>query len=222
MAGRLFSCRSVEASIPPTAAQGTKKGPCEAPADRVERSNRPSGWSHATHAHSATSGPSLLAGEKLRTIGSTQCGVSFFKNKTPTTNYSSGRLGGNLAGLMDYCNPGHKTKPGQDIQRRCYERAPGRGSHTVCGLLGAPGRGKPIRCAVGSPRAPGQGNHKVSLVVQCAGSGALRPPPPFTAPLVPRCALTSGATPRDELNRLPRLGRPKNACGRERDKRDIV
>jgi hypothetical protein len=31
--------------------------------------------------------------------------------------------------------------------------------------------------------------------------GACGPPPPFVAPLVPRCALTSGATPRDELGR---------------------
>jgi hypothetical protein len=29
--------------------------------------------------------------------------------------------------------------------------------------------------------------------------GACGPPPPFAAPLVPRCALTSGATPRDVL-----------------------
>jgi hypothetical protein len=29
--------------------------------------------------------------------------------------------------------------------------------------------------------------------------GACGPPPPFVAPLVPRCALTSGATPRDVL-----------------------
>jgi hypothetical protein len=36
--------------------------------------------------------------------------------------------------------------------------------------------------------------------------GACGPPPPFTAPLVPRCALTSGATPRDELSRRLRLG----------------
>jgi hypothetical protein len=31
--------------------------------------------------------------------------------------------------------------------------------------------------------------------------GACGPPPPFVAPLVPRCALTSGATPRDVLGR---------------------
>jgi hypothetical protein len=31
--------------------------------------------------------------------------------------------------------------------------------------------------------------------------GACGPPPPFAAPLVPRCALTSGATPRDALSR---------------------
>jgi hypothetical protein len=29
--------------------------------------------------------------------------------------------------------------------------------------------------------------------------GACGPPPPFVAPLVPRCALTTGATPRDVL-----------------------
>jgi hypothetical protein len=39
--------------------------------------------------------------------------------------------------------------------------------------------------------------------------GACGPPPPFTAPLVPRCALTSGATPRDVLGRRLRLGRHK-------------
>jgi hypothetical protein len=32
--------------------------------------------------------------------------------------------------------------------------------------------------------------------------GACGPPPPFVAPLVPRCALTSGATPRDVLPAL--------------------
>jgi hypothetical protein len=39
--------------------------------------------------------------------------------------------------------------------------------------------------------------------------GACGPPPPFVAPLVPRCALTSGATPRDVLSRRLRPGRPK-------------
>jgi hypothetical protein len=39
--------------------------------------------------------------------------------------------------------------------------------------------------------------------------GACGPPPPFVAPLVPRCALTSGATPRDVLGRRLRLGRRK-------------
>jgi hypothetical protein len=43
--------------------------------------------------------------------------------------------------------------------------------------------------------------------------GACGPPPPFVAPLVPRCALTPGATPRDVLGRRIRLGRPKK--GRE-------
>jgi hypothetical protein len=32
--------------------------------------------------------------------------------------------------------------------------------------------------------------------------GACGPPPPFAASLVPRCALTSGATPRDVLAAL--------------------
>jgi hypothetical protein len=48
---------------------------------------------------------------------------------------------------------------------------------------------------------------------QCANEsrvgGACGPPPPFVAPLVPRCALTSGATPRDVLCRRLRLGGPK-------------
>jgi hypothetical protein len=34
-------------------------------------------------------------------------------------------------------------------------------------------------------------------IVRCGG--ACGPPPPFVAALVPRCALTSGATPRDVL-----------------------
>ena len=33
------------------------------------------------------------------------------------------------------------------------------------------------------------------------GRGACGPPPPFVAPLVPRCALAPGATPRDVLSR---------------------
>jgi hypothetical protein len=33
-------------------------------------------------------------------------------------------------------------------------------------------------------------------LLRSSGSGALRPPPPFAAPLVPRCALTPGASPR--------------------------
>jgi hypothetical protein len=41
--------------------------------------------------------------------------------------------------------------------------------------------------------------------------GACGPPPPFVAPLVPRCALTSGATPRDVLSRRLRLGPPPSA-----------
>jgi hypothetical protein len=44
--------------------------------------------------------------------------------------------------------------------------------------------------------------------------GACGPPPPFAAPLVPRCALSSGATPRDELNRRLRLGWTKAQRGR--------
>jgi hypothetical protein len=46
--------------------------------------------------------------------------------------------------------------------------------------------------------------------------GACGPPPPFVAPLVPRCALTTGATPRDVLSRRLRLGRPQNSAGRKR------
>jgi hypothetical protein len=38
--------------------------------------------------------------------------------------------------------------------------------------------------------------------------GACGPPPPFVAPLVPRCALTSGATPRDVLTALLTWLRP--------------
>jgi hypothetical protein len=44
--------------------------------------------------------------------------------------------------------------------------------------------------------------------------GACGPPPPFVAPLVPRCALTSGATPRDVLDRRLRLAKPKALSGR--------
>jgi hypothetical protein len=44
--------------------------------------------------------------------------------------------------------------------------------------------------------------------------GACGPPPPFAAPLVPRCALSSGATPRDELNRILRHGWTKAQRGR--------
>src|SRR5260370_25968174 len=38
-----------------------------------------------------------------------------------------------------------------------------------------------------------------------SGSGALRPPPPVVAPLVPRCALLPAATPRDVLSALGTL-----------------
>src|SRR5258707_15516525 len=38
------------------------------------------------------------------------------------------------------------------------------------------------------------------LIVDASGSGALRPPPPVVAALVPRCALLPAATPRDELS----------------------
>ena len=68
-------------------------------------------------------------------------------------------------------------------------------AHLLARLNVSSGSGKPDTVLSSSERAH--------------GSGALRPPPPFTAPLVPRCALTSGATPRDELSRRLRLGRPK-------------
>jgi hypothetical protein len=47
---------------------------------------------------------------------------------------------------------------------------------------------------VGSHNESRVGSHNESRV-----GGACGPPPPFVAPLVPRCALTSGATPRDVL-----------------------
>jgi molybdopterin converting factor small subunit len=40
--------------------------------------------------------------------------------------------------------------------------------------------------------------------------GACGPPPPFAAPLVPRCALSSGATPRDVL-RAPNAVKPSSS-----------
>jgi hypothetical protein len=54
--------------------------------------------------------------------------------------------------------------------------------------------------------------------------GACGPPPPFVAPLVPRCALTSGATPRDVLGRRLRLDRPetRQAPNARRSSRDFV
>ena len=59
----------------------------------------------------------------------------------------------------------------------------------TCARSGAPYGSLVVTCArSGAPYG--------SLVVTCAGSGALRPPPPFAASLVPRCALSSGATPR--------------------------
>jgi hypothetical protein len=58
-------------------ARGTKKGPREAPADRVERSNCPSGGSLATWTYGATSGPALWAGEGRCTTVVIQCGGSF-------------------------------------------------------------------------------------------------------------------------------------------------
>src|SRR2546428_13882592 len=71
---------------------GNKKGPREAPADRVERSTCPSGWSLATGKHGATSDPALLAGDERREGGSFQVAVSF-QSKTPTTKHiRPGRL----------------------------------------------------------------------------------------------------------------------------------
>src|SRR5262249_42162790 len=62
-------------------ARGIKKGPREAPADRVERSNRPSGRSRATR---ATSGPALLAGDNVDARVSAQCGgLLSLTNKRP-------------------------------------------------------------------------------------------------------------------------------------------
>src|ERR1700680_5068938 len=58
-------------------AQGTKKGPREAPADRVERSRCPSEGSHATWINGATSGPALWAGEGRNAAVGVQCGDSF-------------------------------------------------------------------------------------------------------------------------------------------------
>jgi hypothetical protein len=43
--------------------------------------------------------------------------------------------------------------------------------------------------------------------------GACGPPPPFVAPLVPRCALTSGATPPRRAGRRLRLGRSRTWLG---------
>src|SRR5712692_2289742 len=49
------------------------------------------------------------------------------------------------------------------------------------------------------------------------GSGALRPPPPVVAPLVPRCALLPAATPRMMgLRQLCTFEIP-NRCARRRD-----
>src|ERR1043166_4614711 len=56
-------------------------------------------------------------------------------------------------------------------------------------------------------RFAGMNESRVGGAIRFAGTnvvrigGACGPPPPFAAPLVPRCALSSGATPRDELGR---------------------
>src|SRR5437764_15388707 len=48
----------------------------------------------------------------------------------------------------------------------------------------------------------------------CAGAGALRPPGPFVAPLVPRCALTSAPSPCEGLLGTPRHAKHPNVTGR--------
>src|SRR3982074_3044977 len=42
---------------------------------------------------------------------------------------------------------------------------------------------------------------EVCVIQRVRLGGACGPPPPFVAPLVPRCALTSGATPRVRAGR---------------------
>src|SRR5579859_3718995 len=67
-------------------------------------------------------------------------------------------------------------------------------------------------------RIGGASNPRVMHVPRIGG--ACGPPPPFVAPLVPRCALTSGATPRDVLGRRLRLGWPNTLPAEERESWD--
>src|SRR5438309_1185209 len=73
-------------------ARGNKKGPREAPADRVERSTCLSGWSLTTRKHGATSDPALLAGDERRDRGSFQVAVSFHSKTSTTKHIRPGRL----------------------------------------------------------------------------------------------------------------------------------